>query len=399
MNLRTFEIDGSYFFHRCLGSLNMGDSINNLDSKQELDQFRGFLSTSLLNLWNLVEKQFDQLIFVTDNDSWRKQVTPFRPYFIEQDDTETPLIYKEQRKAKKKESDINYDNFYLLCNEFVEEVLKPNMVVLDVKGLEGDDNILLTSKKVKELGIKNTVFCTDGDLMQTVNDNNILFRNIKSKVAPYGEFVINMRTYEQVFEQSTKSAILGSSIDGANFYKELFAITLKGVTCKRTLNQGINITSPFKIAMIKSICGDKKDNVFPIFQWKKGSKNYKVTEKMIDKALKLDTQFLTESTAINYLTNKDLLMNLLTNLRDITNQKHADLNGIANHLKHNLRLIVLSEKNIPVSMVEEWNRQWESHERAIIHDKFNPDFLKKIDVTIKDNAVNVMNDSLPEGLN
>lgn len=395
MKHRIFAIDGNYFAQRTLGAINMGDKMNNLETPQEKQEFKTALNSMLIDLWTTVSPYFDTLIFATDNKSWRKNITPIKPFWFSEDDKRV-IGYKEQRVAKKEDSPINYDNFYTLYREFIE-TLKNKVITIDINGLEGDDILMLLSSKFGQMdNIEMTIFCTDGDLNQVVKNNVYLFRNIKSAEAPFGEFVIPYNKYVTVFEPDAKTQLLSNNIE-MNYYKQLFALNISnGSFIKRKLNEGISIATPFKVALVKSICGDKKDNLFSLLGWKSttGTREFRITENHLIKALEKHKYTLTENICQQILTNKELLKNLMITLKEICKQPDANIDVMGQHLKHNLKLNVLSKNNLPIELVEEFDRTYNSMESQIM-EKFDDTQLKTLNVNQKNNAINVLESSVP----
>lgn len=392
---RVLLIDGNYFAQRCLGAENMGEKINNLITKIEQQNFLVALNNSLINLCNAFKPYVDNVIFTTDNFSWRKEVEPFKPYYV---DDKTLIGYKEQRKEKKEESPIDYDNFYKIYRDFVEG-LKANMVVFDINGLEGDDNLMLIGNKIKDnKNIEAIVFCTDGDLVQVVKDNVFLLRNIKSKEAPFGEFVINYKKYLQVFDDhDAKAALLGNTLN-TSYYKTLFSMNLfNNSKVVRKLHQGINIAKPYRTALLKSICGDKKDNIFSLLSWKSktGTMNYKLTENHLEKAMRSHGYELSENACMQILNNKDLLINLLITLKTMTKQE-ISIDVLGDHLKHNLKMNVLSRNNIPEKYLTEFENVWASFENEILTGKFNYSIFDKVKVNKIDKSTEILQNSIPD---
>jgi len=398
MKKRILTIDGNYFAMRALGTLNIGEKSNNLESIFEKESFTNQLNSALINLYLAFEPFVDNIVFCTDNYSWRKDIEPHKPYWITDD---RPIKYKENRKEKKESSSINYDNFYELYREFIGTI-KTKMIVFDIKGLEGDDLLMLIANKLTDnKDIEIITFCTDGDLMQIVKNNSLLMRNIRSTDAPFGEFVINYSKYCEIFEQDAKSQLLGnglSSID-SQFYRSLFSMSLFGnQKVERSLHKGINIATPFKVALLKSICGDKKDNLFSVLGWKSttGNLEYKITEKHIIKALDRHRYKLTEQVCQQILIDKELLTNLIITLKDICKQPDVPLKQIGIHLKHNLQMNVLNRSNIPVKYVDEFDIMWNSFKDEIFNKNFNISQFKGMDVNKKDSATNILQQSIPD---
>jgi len=402
---RILLIDGNYFAMRVLGQLNIGDSSNNLESNFEVQTFQNSLNASLINLYatfnNENQNLVDQVIFAVDGYSWRKEVPPHRPYYIDEVKDKRPVGYKENRKEKKEESSINYDNFNLYYSKFVESI-KEKVHVFNIKGLEGDDEIMLISNKLAaNKDVELIVFCTDGDLVQTVKNNCLLLRNIRSGECPNGEFVISAGKYTEIFEKSAKDAFFGNSLD-ISYYNRLFAICIGNIhgnsKIPRSLNKGISIATPFKTALIKSICGDKKDNIFSILAWKSttGTMEFKITEKIMEKALKVHGYPLTENVCQKILGDKEILINVMLSLREVTKQNHVPLESMGKHLKHNLKMIVLAKNNLPENYLEDFNKLWDEKESSILTETFDQTVLRSMNVTTKDSATDIFEKSMPD---
>ena len=194
---KYFLIDGNYFAMRCLGTLNMGDNVNNLITEEEKSNFLSCMNLQLIKLWESFSVHCDKLIFCADSFSWRKELPTYKPFYISDEEVsngDVILGYKKQRDKIKAESDIDYDMFYELYNKFLEDI-KDDVTVIRSKGLEGDDIIeLLVNKLVLTAGPIQSdnevvVFCTDNDLTQLSRENVIIFRNVRSKKAPFGELI------------------------------------------------------------------------------------------------------------------------------------------------------------------------------------------------------------------
>lgn len=396
-------VDGNYFAHRCLGSVNMGDSVNNLRTKNEINNFKAALNSSLINLWTTFSPFCQQIIFVTDNHSWRKDVPAIKPYYVTDN---RPIGYKEQRVEKKEESPIDYDVFYQLYNEFVENI-KSFMIVFHIYGLEGDDHFALISNKMQNYQNINCIgFCNDGDLNQTVKNNFILYRNIKSKEAPFGEFVITENKYKEIFEKKSsdvKTTFFQNTVD-SGFYNRLFSMSMTGqFNIKRTLDAGISIATPFKTALIGSICGQKKDNIFSLMGWKSaggtGDREYKITENHIGKALDSVGMKFTEANCKQILSDKDDMITMLNALKSITKQTGVNLKSIMPHLQHNLKINILSLNNIPEQYLIDFNNIWLAFENEIINNDFDhANSFRNLNVNRQDSATNLMQQSLPSNI-
>lgn len=412
MKKRILVIDGDFFANRALFSVqrNMRNQNQELTMSTipEMKIFRNEMESQLGNLIKTFHNEqrslIDGVIFVADNRSWRKDVEPIVPYYLVDDgeDKTTPLKYKENRVEKREESDINWDNYYLTYAEFTQDISQL-LPVIKINGLEGDDCInLLSERYVNNNDVEFLVFCNDGDLKQCVRDNFFLFRNIQSKEAPNGAFCISSNMYSNIFEKSSLSVMMGNSQETAE-YNKLFSIQISTpYIIDRSIGKGIEIATPNIIALLKSVCGDKKDNIFPIIRWKAstGTRNYGVTEKHVINVLKTLGYDLTDEVALRCMTDKEMLINLLVNLRAETKQStkitNEKLKQVGQHMLHNLKMIRLNSKFIPEQYVEKFNEKFEELKPIIIMD--NNVFDNIISMSIKaqsDAAGDLLKNSVP----
>lgn len=400
---RILIIDGEYFGHRSIFGLQREATEKGyeltLDLPEEQINFKNALHNGLNTLIatfnNDKRNLIDNVLFLTDCNSWRKQFEPFRPYYLK-DDTTTPIKYKENRVEKREKSDINWENFFKIYEEFCNEISE-KIPFIKINGLEADDLIALTASRLRNENVESVVFCTDGDLKQTVKDNFILFRNIKSVAAPYGEFVISSNLANKLANINPATRIL----QGGDDHDELFQIIIgqqEGIQ-KREVGKGIDLSNPWEIIFEKSICGDAKDNIFPILRWKAstGTKNFKVTVKHIEKALAKHGYKFDNITCAKILQDKDALVNMLLALIEVTKQSTVTVKDIGNHFKHNLRLNLLSEKNMPIDCVKQFDTIFDTLKESLINDEFDFDLIKKPNNNVNKN-IKLLNDSVDDNL-
>lgn len=381
-------IDTSYFAHRVIGQLNMGENVNNLESEHEQNQFVNEMINSLVNIYRTFNNEryslIDQIVLCCDRNSWRKTIPPIRPYWLPETD-DSPIGYKEQRIKRKEESPINYDNFYPLIDKFLDKV-KDIVVVMSIEGLEGDDAMMYMSRIITFVNdTRGIIFCTDGDIEQLVNDSVMIFKNVRSKQAPNGEFVMNLNTYTKLFEQSAVDKLLGNNLD-SKYYQDLFSICIGNIEgnakIKRTLNNGISIAKPFRILLEKSICGDPKDNIFSLISWlaSTGTRRYRITEKHLEKAFNNIGLSLTESDCKRVFNEPQLLHDVLSQIKIVTKQLTVDIDSIMPHLKHNFRLNVLTPKNIPEIPRKKLFEWFEQNKNRIFNSNINDSEIKKLEI-------------------
>lgn len=363
MKKRILVIDGMYYCNRTLGGMRAEDETFTLDTRLQQEAFKTQLHNSLVNLVESFNNERQNLIhnvlFITDFDSWRKRVTPFIPkYYRDLKATNPgdvpPLGYKENRKEKKEESPVNYEAFYKMCSEFNEELSK-HMPFISIRGCEGDDIIMLLSKTYqKSENYELLVFCTDGDLIQCVNDNTMLFRNIRSGASPAGEFVISYPKFHELYIASNMNnpatKLLKSSI---NDYFTLFKMQLNNeYPIDRKPNVSIHYATPVSLALKKCICGDDKDNIFPILRKFTETRKRSISEKELIKTFEMIVGKYNEKNCFEVFTNKDVREELFVTLRSVFKLETYPIKEMEDHFQHNQRINVLSPKNLDRELVE-----------------------------------------------
>lgn len=402
---RFLVIDGMYFANRVLGGMTSQNETLSLEPEQEQSNFLANLHNSF---WTLVKSfnnesrtLINNVIFVSEYGSWRKKLEPYTPgyYRIADDGTQPKSIpvlgYKENRVEKKEKSTVNYDIFYKLVSRFNEEI-SGTVPVVKVPNLEGDDCIcLLSAMFAQSTNAELIVFCTDGDLEQCVNDNVMLFRNIKSKQNPNGEFVISQNKFHQLFIDNYNdpmSKLLGDNLEH-DYYRTLFSMQLSSdYTVQRVAGKDIRFARPFSVALKKIICGDAKDNVFPILRKVGEMRNRSVSEKELNDTIEMMYGKLNDKTALKIITDKDtrdeLFVTLRGNFKFTPNYK---LSFMEEHFERNKKLIWLTPKIIGEELVRNFVETFKT-----VQDVLNTQIvIPEQNKTLQDNATELYANSIP----
>lgn len=391
MEKRYLLIDGNYFAHRAIHGLRISQPDFNLTTIQQMNNFESLLNDSFINLFksfnNGYHELLENIVFVFDNKSWRKSIEPIKPYYISDD---TKLGYKDNRKEQKEESEIDYDNFNLTIENFQNKI-KSQVPVIHFNGGEGDDALLLLTNKFSEQNIETIIFATDGDLKFLVNKNTILLRNSKSKELPDGEFIISTYLHSKLFaEKSILEKFTQTNLD-TQFYDLLFSIdvTNGGVVKSnkiRKIGKGISLTDKYKNLLVKVICGDAKDNIFPLYRWRnpKDTMNMKVTETMLKKAFEMSLYDFDEKTVKKAFSEGKLMAQILINLKTVTKQTNVDLKSIVLHYQHNLRMNKLHIECLPEYVIENFNTCY-NDVLPLINNKLELETLLKMNLKVHQN--------------
>lgn len=401
-------IDGNYFAHRVLHGIRIADKNFNLTTPQQRHNYVAALNGSIYNTFSSFNNDYHQLIdnmiFVFDCDSWRKTILPYRPYYIDEMSLE-PIDYKGNRTKKKEESEIDYDMMDICIEKFHSQIVN-DVLSFRIPGAEGDDSLLLLKARLKALGISTWMMATDGDLEQLVDNACSLLKNSKSKEHPYGQIFISAGNYNKHFnksgavELSALEIMTGGAIDQA-YFKNMWSFSFNGAGSKsmveRKPGHDIVPAKPALTGLVKTICGDKKDNIFPLFRWMNstGSRNMSVTEKMIEKALNKIGKTFDEATAVDMLQDKKQLINLLVALK---NQIGIDceIASIGRHFNHNFKLIMLIEDFLPEHVVANFDNYFNSVKDRIIKGLEGKDLLNLAkNSEVIDDAKDLLMSSLP----
>lgn len=212
------------------------------------------LVESMLSSINVMLNKFsgtvDNMIFVADGFSWRKQ--------LEVPDQLGEVRYKGNRV---KTEDMDWTYIYKSIDRISEGLKKNNCTVSRSRSAEGDDWMWYWTNRLNKKGINCIIWTTDNDLKQLLkydgtaftgwyNDFNGLFLPESMKEGPESDIDFFMQ-----FTQNSTYELLKSSVSSVSYIR------------------------PELIVMNKIICGDSSDNIKSIVLQEKNGKTYRITEK------------------------------------------------------------------------------------------------------------------------
>jgi len=156
-------IDGHNLIYRNL-------HVAKLHNETQDEIFKYWKHLVLSSLFGLVRKfDPDRLIFAIDDKvNWRKKV------YSE---------YKAHRKIARDKSAIDFKQFYVVMEEFLNEIQNvfSNMFFLKINNAEGDDIIAVIAKHIKDSQV--TIVSNDGDFVQLMKQKNInIWNPLKRKM-------------------------------------------------------------------------------------------------------------------------------------------------------------------------------------------------------------------------
>lgn len=149
--MTTLLIDGHNLLYRCIHSVHYVNA-----GKCSEDQIFDLWKHSFLNsiFSSIIKFNANEVVVAVDSsNSWRYNVYP---------------LYKANRKAKRKESKINFDKFLPIAFEYIQDIKNTFTTIkfVNVDQCEGDDIIGVLSKKIFDDKI---IISSDKDLHQLIN--------------------------------------------------------------------------------------------------------------------------------------------------------------------------------------------------------------------------------------
>lgn len=194
MTLIDFGHLSSRILHTAVSQTNpkVDKTTGKFDTKDWAPMYVHLLLKNLSYLKMKFESEYGEIVICVDNkDNWRKEVYP---------------DYKGQRAKKRSESNINYETFYTLQDEILDE-LDQNFPfkVLKVDKCEADDIVGVLAKEYAKYE-KTVVVSSDKDFKQVLEYGAKLFD-------PIAKVFVNMTSDE--LKEWKKEHILGGD-DGDN---------------------------------------------------------------------------------------------------------------------------------------------------------------------------------------
>ncbi len=345
----TLVIDGNYFLFRTLFVLPgtfKSDEI--LGSSDDMAIYMRKLATDLTYQIRLFDGLIDKIVWTVDSRSWRKDFYP-------------ESEYKGNRKPN---SNLNWDNFSKVSEEFKDILAKRGVCISKVDGAEGDDLIYawVTESLANEKSI--IIFSGDKDLTQLtgLNKNNkahaLCYSPVHKKIYTYPGFSTWLNSVDKATDSNDFFESMKVHSNQSNRIKE----TLKSVRDKKTLEY--IETNPEEIRFKKVLTGDPGDNVPPAY-WKNvklktgGERIYGVSDM---KANSVYDEFIKKHGSFNYMYffSDEYLTDIANILIKVVNIKDKSREEIIRNLRVNINLMILSSQTIPEGIVDEMFRVIES---------------------------------------
>lgn len=273
----------------------------------------------------------DNIVFVADGGSWRKQL----PVPKQLQDT----TYKGNRSQ---DSEIDWSYIYGSLNEILTNIKDLGITVSQYNQIEGDDWIWYWTRRLNAEGTNCMIWSSDNDLKQLIQIDG----STNAFTAWYNDR--NGLWLHNSLEETT---------DPIDFFMKLeyFSPVLDNL---RSRVDDIHYIDPNTIINSKVICGDAGDNIMPVIRYKKGTRNYRITEKDWSKiANKFSIETINDLNGHSTrIANSILLEDKFGKLYDRSSIGESILN-IAEMIDYNIKLVWLHESVIPDTIIQFMNQQ------------------------------------------
>lgn len=297
--------------------------------------------------------QPDNIFFLQDSSSWRKQV------LINGEKT-----YKINRKKKLKEKSINWDIFESATNKFLEKY--SGIIPIRINGLEADDLIYLVKDKLIEYNSEclNIIMSTDGDFNQLLDYNTIIYNHMHTNP----RFLISNEYDIKEYKNMNRSSFINKKEENP-FDMSDHSFSGKLSDSKKifeSIENSFNIESedPKLSLFIKVLNGDKKDDVPSIYYWDTEKSKIRVTARYYNKIIDYYNKHELSISMDDFLTEKNA--RTIKSLLETYVKRDVDLKTLATNLKRNRLLLYLSKDTIPNKLVEQFDKNFEN-----LKDKMN----------------------------
>jgi 5'-3' exonuclease len=378
----TLVIDGHNFFFRSLWGIFRQNRRDVLSSQNDRDIYEKKLMVDFCNTIKQMEPVINDIVFVEDSRSWRKDL------LLQQE-------YKGNRRRYRE--NVNKDGFNTVTESFTRTLSALGVKVSRVESCEGDDLIFAWTDFLFGNGRSSLIVSTDRDLTQLVKCID-------------GVHVIQYAPINNRLYVSKETSDFIESLDKyrdftpENLFGETFTISVESDPFKKFVSgTNVEIVEPEIVRFKKIVSGDQSDNIYPVY-YKKGdgeTRSKGIGEKTADK---IYAEFVRRlGCGFNYTiySNDDamkMLCNVIYDVMKINDEKFTRRMLLEN-LKTNSKLVSLTEESIPEHVVRNMLADiGEESGKTTVVSKITRDrmFSKsrfgKYDSTIRVNAIKVSDD-------
>lgn len=326
----TLIIDGNWLLMSRLFAVKSYFNINNETFKKEQGtaELEDLMCKSINLVINKYSKVIDNIILVADGGSWRKQL-------------EKPSFFEEEYKGNRvKDCEIDWSYIYKTLENILEQAELNGITTCKSLYVEGDDWIQHWSNKLNSQGINCIIWSSDCDLKQLVQVKNFAFTAWLNESQKGG--LPGLMLHKDLDD---------SQIDDIDFmFMQAERVPNKALDDLRSLSKYVTYINPTDIITDKIICGDKGDNIKPVFQAKRNDRTYSISEKEwnnIKSSLQIEN--------IEDFFNKKTQICEKINNNPKYSKYNVKLTNLHEMFEYNKKLVWLSDKIIPQEIQDKMN--------------------------------------------
>jgi len=332
----TLIIDGHNFFYRSLWSnFRQGGKTKVLSTQKDRDVYEKKLMLDFCSLIKQVNPIINDVVFVKDSHSWRKDL----------------LLQQEYKGNRKKiQEDIDRKGFDATIANFTNTLNSIGVKVSQTERSEGDDLIYAWSDHLFNEGKSSLIISTDRDLNQLVkcvNDVHII------QYGPVNNKLWVSEGSNNIIQKLNEK----HEITQENLFDELFVVSIENDPFSRFVETtNIEVVDPEKVRFMKIVGGDTSDNIFPVY-YKAGTETTrakglgpKTVEKIYSQFKeKLGCEF--DYHIYNQEDTIKLLCNIIYDVAKI-NDEEFTRRMLFENIKTNTSLVSLTNESIPEDVIQ-----------------------------------------------
>lgn len=326
----TLIIDGNWLLMSRLFAVKSFFDINNDTFKKEQGtaELEDLMCKSINLVINKYGKVIDNIILVADGGSWRKQI-------------EKPSFFEEEYKGNRiKDAEIDWTYVYKSLENILEQANLNGITACKALYVEGDDWVQHWTTKLNTQGINCIIWSSDADLKQLVQVKNFAFTAWLNESQKGG--LPGLILHKDLDD---------NTIDDIDFmFMQAERVPNKALEDLKSLSRFVTYIDPTDIVVDKVICGDKGDNIKPVFRAKKNERTYSISEKEWNN---IKSDFRIENTE-DFFNKKKQICEKINNIPKYA-KYNVNLNNLYEMFDYNRKLVWLSDKTIPQEIQDKMN--------------------------------------------
>lgn len=321
-NTTTLIIDGNWLLMSRLGVM-MDKFKNDLPErtlKEGQSSLVELLAQSVNNIVRFMDDNIDNIILVSDGDSWRKYIRKCK-------------LYKDTYKGNRvKDENLNWDYIWAALDEFKENCKKCNVSCFRETDAEGDDWVWHWSTTLNKKGINAIIWSSDRDLQQLVSYN---------KNGSWTAWYNDKKGLVCHKDLNTQNEGFLDCLDSFTIYPQTMDNLIRHI---QKYHMDVNYIDPLDVCMEKVICGDAGDNIKSVIRVDKNGRTQRVSEKEWNEVYESMNMEYTDLE--DFKSNADNIIKELKKLKRFEECKDSD-KDLKNMFLFNMRLVCLDSKYIP----------------------------------------------------